>query len=298
TDAATDTTIGLEIESISPDAAEITLAESWRGTRIPAEFFANRIFTGVEPPPPHPRRKRVTFWIGLLVAFLLPAILLIPLPRRGPGGRLASDGPNLKGGWKPQPTTGVVSGDASIPEPQTPVGGPGHGAMTAPVLPSPPPATAPPAVTVTRGGSPPVAERGTDAAQLPKGESPPARQPDPVAVASAAEGGLIVAVDAYVQAIESCDIARLRRAYPGITPAEVSRWSAQFQRMQGASDVHARKSVERDPEVSGDTATVIFTLTLQYTDAAGEQRTIPMPVRAVLTRTGAGWRLSEVLALY
>jgi hypothetical protein len=122
----------------------------------------------------------------------------------------------------------------------------------------------------------------------------PRTEPEAAPSGPPSRGLVEPAIARYASAVGSRQIARIRDAYPGITTREVARW----ERFLGQhASVRARYELQDAPRVTGTTAEVLFTLTLSYPGASGEEVEMPLPLRAVLQWTGRDWSLREVLSL-
>ena len=142
--------------------------------------------------------------------------------------------------------------------------------------PAPQPAAAPPAVreeVVTQ--RPPVVPAET---AKPAPESPPAAP-------TAAD--LAPTFEAYARAIESRDVAAIRRAYPALT-ADQQRGFEQF--FQAARRINVTFRVA-NVESSGSTADARVTGNYEYENASGKTERQPVSFAATLRREGNGWRL-------
>jgi ketosteroid isomerase-like protein len=302
TDGDGGTTRGFIVESSSPDE-EVTAAgtidaavpvvearEAWQSTGIPSDFFDGTPYQ-LEPQPGRRWFLLLLVLLLVLVAGTAAAMLLLPDRDRDrdriPAGNpvpvdttaSAADSSNSRAETRDSANSGARGNQISPRNAGDSANSP-DGVISPPPGPSGTPPTPGDPGEKTRSPAPPPAPADDAADELP------------------VEQRVMRAVDAYVAAVRAQDLARLRSAYPGILSAEVARWRGQFEQMRGATGVQVQRSVERGPEINGDAATVIFTLTLRYTDAAGARRVVPMPLRAVLRRDGAAWRLDKVLGLY
>jgi hypothetical protein len=96
----------------------------------------------------------------------------------------------------------------------------------------------------------------------------------------------------YAAAVASRQTSRIQAAYPGITGAEIDRWERLFASLGPRPQLKAFYDLEEDPDVKGDAADVVFTLTLEY---GGERH--PLPLRGILRRAAGRWELREVRSL-
>jgi hypothetical protein len=97
-------------------------------------------------------------------------------------------------------------------------------------------------------------------------------------------------VASYARAIESRDIAELRRAYPGMTPAQRSAFEAFFRETRS---LQATLAVS-DLQVDGSTAEARLSGTYQYVTTTGATESRPVSFRATLTQDGGAWKLMTV----
>ena len=150
------------------------------------------------------------------------------------------------------------------------------GAPAGPVIPLP----ADPRVTV------PLAGAGTASAVPPPPTTsiPPSRP----AANPAAEINQVVA--AYARAIESRDIATLRRAYPGMTDAQRSAFEGFF---RDTRSLNASLGVS-GLEVNGSTAEARLTGTYEFVTSSGTPERRPVSFRASLVNEGGVWKLMMV----
>ena len=123
-----------------------------------------------------------------------------------------------------------------------------------------------------------------------RGEAPPAAPPP--AARPANDRPLIERVIAdYAHAIESQDVAALRRAYPGLTAAQERAWQQFFRSVR---NLRASLAVAQ-LDVAGDTAEATLSGIYEYENAStGQAVRTPVTSRAMLTRNGGGWRLSSI----
>jgi eukaryotic-like serine/threonine-protein kinase len=154
-------------------------------------------------------------------------------------------------------------------------------------------AKAPPVVGVPAGpvvplvGDPRVARPlagATSTVPPPTTPVPPPRPPaDP-----SAEIGQVVA--AYARAIESRDIATLRRAYPGMTDAQRSAFEGFF---RDTRSLDASLTVS-DLQVNGSAAEARLSGTYEFVTSSGTPERRPVSFRASLVRENGVWKLMMV----
>jgi len=95
----------------------------------------------------------------------------------------------------------------------------------------------------------------------------------------------------YARALESLDLGQVRRAYPGLTPAQQQGWKGFFEsvrRLKAGLKVTA-------VNVVGGTAEAIVSGVYDYESAAtGRAERRPVTFRAMLVAEPGGWRLSVI----
>ena len=135
----------------------------------------------------------------------------------------------------------------------------------------PPPATtaapAPPVVVTTPAGKPPTPPQPTD------------HRPE-----------LEALIAAFAKALETMNIAELRRAYPGMTASQQSGWEQFFGSVTG---LQADLGITR-LDVNAATAEMAVTGTYTYAGRNGRQDRQPVSFVASARREGSGWRLTEM----
>jgi hypothetical protein len=143
-------------------------------------------------------------------------------------------------------------------------------AGAAAALPAPVPAAIPPALAAAPSAPPPLPAATTVAPPSPSVE-------------------ITAAIATYARAIESRDVAELRRAYPGITTAQ-QRGFEQF--FEAARALRASFDVT-DIQVNGSTAEAHMVGAYDY-EANGRKEHQPVSFQASLRRDGGRWRLVSV----
>jgi serine/threonine protein kinase len=98
-------------------------------------------------------------------------------------------------------------------------------------------------------------------------------------------------VDEYARALESGDLDRVRRAYPGLTAAQQASWRDFFNRVR-----NLRASLGATQlSVDGTTAHAVVSGTYEYDNAStnrAERR--PVTFQATFTKDTTGWRLATI----
>jgi serine/threonine protein kinase len=132
----------------------------------------------------------------------------------------------------------------------------------------------------------------------PKQETPPATPPASVAIqptapklpAASARTEIEVAVAAYARAIESRDVAEVRRAYPGITGAQAMGFDQFFSSVRTLKATFSLSSLD----VSGSTAEGRLAGNYEYVTTAGKAEHQPVAFQATFRRDATGWKLASV----
>lgn len=196
-----------------------------------------------------------------------------PLRAATPPASQAATVPLARGTATPAPTPAVAGSPVTTPRSATsPV------ATTAPVAPAHPPTVA--AASASPPGAATSAATGAPATA--------AEAPAPSPAAASAEIAEVARV--YARAIESRDIAGVRRAYPGLTDAQ-ERGFRQF--FEAARNLHVTFAA-RDVDVTGPVADARLTGAYDYTTTDGQHQHQPVDFAAIFRREGGGWRLTSV----
>jgi len=148
------------------------------------------------------------------------------------------------------------------------------------VAPVTPPATPPPPA------NPVVIQQPTTNVAVP--DARPIAAPTPNAASAAAEIGGVI--EAYARAIESRDMAELRRVYAAITPDQVRAFTDFFSSTRTLRATLAVKSVQ----VDGANATAHVSGSYEFTTNAGRTQQQPVSFQTELHRDGSGWKLVSV----
>jgi serine/threonine-protein kinase len=153
---------------------------------------------------------------------------------------------------------------------------------------SPQPVLQPPVIAPTTGGTGSVA---SSVASPGVGNSNNASPPSAASANSAETSAEINAVvDAYARAIESRDVAELRRVYGSITADQASAFGEFFKSTRTLRAALAAKSVR----VDGTRATAHITGTYEITTTAGRTQTQAVAFDAELRRESGGWKLVAI----
>jgi serine/threonine-protein kinase len=150
------------------------------------------------------------------------------------------------------------------------------GAPTSPTSSSVPPANAAPANTTSVRANPPT---------------PSAANANAATVSTAnADAEIANVIDAYARAIESRDMAQLRRVYATITSDQASAFSDFFSSTRALRAILAVKSVQID----GNKATAHVAGTYEFTTTAGRAQQQPVTFQVELRHDGGSWKLVGV----
>jgi hypothetical protein len=98
-------------------------------------------------------------------------------------------------------------------------------------------------------------------------------------------------MDTYARALETRDVGEVRRAYPGLTPAQQQSWKEFFQSVRNLKAVLAVSAVN----LAGPGAEAIVSGVYEYDNATtgrGERR--PVTFRALLAVDSSGWHITAI----
>jgi len=118
---------------------------------------------------------------------------------------------------------------------------------------------------------------------------PPAAAAEPLPTAEEDRRAIEGVITAFGRAVESRDIARLRQAYPGMSPAQEQAFRGLFRNMQRFT---VAMTVDPTADVQGTTARVSGTAHYHYYEPRELEHTFPY--RATLERSAGGWRLTSM----
>jgi serine/threonine-protein kinase len=157
-----------------------------------------------------------------------------------------------------------------------------------------PPPAVPDTVTTTPAITPPPAADVTPPPATPAAPTPTAPVPTPPAPpqdARAEVRAVAEVIAEYGRAIESESVGNMRRVYPGMREEQQRGWEQFFSTVRG---VRTQLTV-RQADVSGDVGSAlvggVYTYENGSTHRTEEQQ---VSFRAVLRRSGAGWRITEI----
>jgi serine/threonine protein kinase len=207
------------------------------------------------------------------------AVMTPPTPPRPEETRAAAPSVPPKPQRKRQSALAPAAGDsAAEPAESVPAPAPRPGAAAPPAVTSPPTSPAPtPAPTLSESAPPPA--RPT-----------PAPAPTPAPPADPRPEIRRVVTD-YAGAIESRDVANIRRIYPGMTAGQERGWQQFF---QVAREVKAQLDLNQ-LVTTGATANARITGSYTYLNSStGSTEHQPVSFQAILKKTESGWRISEV----
>jgi hypothetical protein len=120
----------------------------------------------------------------------------------------------------------------------------------------------------------------------PRAPAPPQPAPES-APATPTAADLAPTFEAYARAIESRDVAAIRRVYPGLT-SEQERGFEQF--FQSARKINVTFRVA-NVEGAGSSADARLMGTYEYESSSGKIERTPVSFAATLRHDGNGWRL-------
>jgi protein kinase-like protein len=129
-----------------------------------------------------------------------------------------------------------------------------------------------------------------------KPDSPPQRVPQPPAAAPPPapidpRADIQRVVDEYARALESRDVDQVRRAYPGLTPAQQQSWKGFFESVRNLKAGLTVTAVR----FTGVTAEAIVSGVYEYDNAGtGRVERRPVTFRATLAVDSTGWRLTTI----
>jgi serine/threonine-protein kinase len=177
-----------------------------------------------------------------------------------------------------QPPTGTTSGRADV----TPAG------SAQPVTANPPANSA--ASNQASNPPPNVPPATTSSAASPQTNAVPAPLPAAPSNTAAATAEIGSVIDAYARAIESRDVAELRRVYPTITGDQAAAFTEFFKSTRTLRASLAVKSAR----VDGTRGTAHVTGTYDFTTTAGRSQQQAVTFDADLRREGAVWKIVAV----
>ena len=118
---------------------------------------------------------------------------------------------------------------------------------------------------------------------------PPAAAPRPAPVDPRPDIQRVI--DEYARALESRDVDQVRRAYPGLTPAQQQSWKGFFESVRNLKAGLTVTAVR----FAGVTAEAIVSGVYEYDNAGtGRVERRPVTFRASLAVDSAGWRLTTI----
>jgi len=120
--------------------------------------------------------------------------------------------------------------------------------------------------------------------------TPPSQPAAPKLPAASARTEIEVAVAAYARAIESRDIAEVRRAYPGITASQATGFEQFFSSVRTLKATFSLSSLD----VSGASAEGKLAGTYEYVTSAGKAERQPVAFQASCRRDAGSWKLASV----
>jgi len=248
--------------------------------------------TAATPPAATPpaAATRVDSAVAPTATAALPRTESTPKKSERTAAKQERPAPNQRATRSTTPTPPVQSAPNVARQPNTPpprTAPPASNATPTSVAVVPQPVTAQPTVTQPSVTQPTV-QQGV-AAPRPAPAAPQQAQPEssPPAPAPPTAADVAPVFEAYARAIESRDVAAIRRVYPGLT-ADQQRGFEQFFESSRKINVTFRvASVEGTPS----TADVRVTGRYEYETSAGHAERQTVGFAAALRRDGATWRL-------
>ena len=121
--------------------------------------------------------------------------------------------------------------------------------------------------------------------------APPVGAPPPVPPPADQREPIELAIAEYARTLESRELSQVRRAYPGLTPAQQQGWLDLFKSVRR---LRASLTITR-LNVAGGTAEAIVSGVYEFEYATtGRIERRPAAFRATLVADSAGWRLSAI----
>ncbi len=112
----------------------------------------------------------------------------------------------------------------------------------------------------------------------------------PAPLASNPAADIAAAVAAYARALESRDVSAVRRAYPGITPAQAKGWEQFFGTLRTLRVTLGISGLD----ANGSTAEAKLVGTYDYVTDGGKNMQQPVAFQAAFRRDGSTWQLVSV----
>ena len=97
-------------------------------------------------------------------------------------------------------------------------------------------------------------------------------------------------IASYARALESRDVATVRRAYPGITPAQAKGWEQFFPTLRSLRVTLTVSGLD----VNGSSADAKVVGTYDYVTDAGKSVQQPVSFQASFRREGGTWQLVSI----
>ena len=124
--------------------------------------------------------------------------------------------------------------------------------------------------------------------QVQQTSQPTAQQLPPPPANPAAD--IAAVVSAYARAIESRDVTAVRRAYPGITPAQAKGWEQFFPTLRTLRVTISVSGLD----VSGSNADANLVGAYDYVTSSGKTEHQPVSFQASFRREGTTWQIVSV----
>jgi hypothetical protein len=116
-------------------------------------------------------------------------------------------------------------------------------------------------------------------------QAPPSQQP-----ASNPSAEIAAAVAQYAKAIESRDVAELKRIYPGMSSAQANSFDEFFHSVRSLRAVFSLSNLQ----VDGASADAKLNGTYDFVTSSGQSEHQPLTLQATLRREGGSWRFMSI----
>jgi serine/threonine-protein kinase len=146
------------------------------------------------------------------------------------------------------------------------------------------------AVVTTAPASPTPAVKETAKAPSVVAIAPPPVQPAPSQPVSNPSAEIANVVAQYAKAIESRDVAELKRLYPGMSASQASNFEEFFRSVRS---LRAAFSVS-NLQVDGTSAEANLNGAYDYVTSSGRSEHQSLTLQAVLRKEGSGWRFASI----
>jgi hypothetical protein len=135
-----------------------------------------------------------------------------------------------------------------------------------------------------------VTQQSVPATNPPAVVAPPTPAPQPSAAASNPAADIAGVVAAYARALESRDVATVRRAYPALSAEQAKGWDQFFSTVKSLHVVLSASGLD----ISGASAGAKITGTYEYVGDGGKPQQQPVSFQASFRREGGVWQLVAI----